>query len=50
MSKVSTMELWAAKMTSNPPHNKAFQPTRYSGLFFRSFAIFATEKPAVTVG
>jgi hypothetical protein len=31
-------------------HNKAFQPTRYSGLFFLGFAIFASEKPAVTGG
>jgi hypothetical protein len=32
------------------PFNKSFQPTRYSALFFRSFAIFASEKPAVTGG
>ncbi len=30
--------------------NNALQPTRYSGLFFRSFAIFASEMPAVTGG
>ena len=34
-------------MDHKETHNKALQPTAYRGIFLRSFAIFASENPAV---